>query len=63
MLTLLNTWQKGDISKVTGGNGNFEETLKAIKAKGLVMPCKTDLYFTVSCLSLTRVIYWVHLCG
>jgi len=46
MLTLLRTWQKGDISKVTGGNGNLEETLKGIKAKGLIMPCKTDLYFT-----------------
>jgi len=46
MLTLLNTWQKGDISKVTGGSGNLEETLKGIKAKGLIMPCKTDLYFT-----------------
>ena len=47
MLTLLRTWQKGDISKVAGGNGNLEETLKGIKAKGLIMPCKTDLYFTV----------------
>ncbi|KAL0956568.1 hypothetical protein HGRIS_002705 [Hohenbuehelia grisea] len=45
MLTLLNTWQKGDISLIRD-RGDFEKALGAIKAKGLVMPGKTDLYFT-----------------
>lgn len=47
MLTLLNTWQNGDISQVRDG-GNLEAALKSIKAKGLIMPSKTDLYFPVS---------------
>lgn len=47
MLTLLSTWQNGDISKVRD-NGNYEQALKSIKAKGLIMPSKTDLYFPVS---------------
>ncbi|KAL0956569.1 hypothetical protein HGRIS_002706 [Hohenbuehelia grisea] len=45
MLTLINTWQKGDVSLVRDG-GDFEKALGAIQAKGLVMPGKTDLYFT-----------------
>ncbi|KAI0718978.1 homoserine O-acetyltransferase [Cerioporus squamosus] len=44
MLALLETWQRGDISNIRDG-GNFAESLKAIKAKALIMPCKTDLYF------------------
>lgn len=54
LLTLLDTWQKGDVSLVRDG-GDYEKCLKAIKAKGLVMPSKTDLYFPVSplpCLSM-----------
>ncbi|OBZ70944.1 Homoserine O-acetyltransferase [Grifola frondosa] len=52
LLTLLNTWQTGDISTVGGVNPNgsdvdtaFANSLEGIKAKGLIMPCKTDLYF------------------
>ncbi|EIN04213.1 homoserine acetyltransferase [Punctularia strigosozonata HHB-11173 SS5] len=44
MLTLLKTWQTGDISLVRDG-GDYPKALAAIKAKGLVMPGKTDLYF------------------
>ncbi|KAI0745539.1 homoserine O-acetyltransferase [Earliella scabrosa] len=44
MLALLETWQRGDISLV-GGQGNFADSLQAITAKALIMPCKTDLYF------------------
>jgi len=44
LLTLLDTWQNGDISLVRD-NGNLEQALKSIKAKGLIMPSKTDLYF------------------
>lgn len=47
MLTLLNTWQNGDISLIRDG-GNLEAALESIKAKGLIMPSKTDLYFPVS---------------
>ncbi|OJT10960.1 Homoserine O-acetyltransferase [Trametes pubescens] len=44
MLALLDTWQRGDVSSVRDG-GDFVGCLGAIKAKGLIMPCKTDLYF------------------
>lgn len=45
MLILLQTWQAGDVSLVRH-NGDLEACLKDIKAKMLVMPCETDLYFT-----------------
>ncbi|KAH9948945.1 homoserine O-acetyltransferase [Amylocystis lapponica] len=47
LLVLLRTWQTGDISKVAGGSGagNFTNALASIKARGLIMPSKTDLYF------------------
>jgi len=45
MITLLRTWQAGDISKIRDG-GDLQKTLSSITAKGLIMPCKTDLYFT-----------------
>ncbi|KAI0930236.1 hypothetical protein AcW1_008978 [Taiwanofungus camphoratus] len=44
MLALLLTWQNGDVSMVRDG-GNFEKCMQNIKAKALVMPSKTDLYF------------------
>ncbi|KAH7926734.1 alpha/beta-hydrolase [Leucogyrophana mollusca] len=46
MVALLNTWQNGDISKVRD-EGNYEKALSSIKAKALIMPSKTDLYFPV----------------
>jgi homoserine O-acetyltransferase len=39
------TWQNGDVSKQEPYNGDFEAALAAIKAKALVLPAKTDLYF------------------
>ena len=45
LLTKLATWQKGDISLGPIYNGNFVEALKNIKAKAILMPCSTDLYF------------------
>ncbi|KAI0339903.1 homoserine acetyltransferase [Trametopsis cervina] len=49
MLTLLRTWQLGDISRVkTVGSslqGDLAGVLSNVAAKGLIMPCKTDLYF------------------
>ncbi|RPD63982.1 homoserine O-acetyltransferase [Lentinus tigrinus ALCF2SS1-6] len=44
MLALLETWQRGDIS-IFRDRGDFGDSLRAIKAKALIMPCKTDLYF------------------
>lgn len=48
LLTLLNTWSTGDVSLVKD-RGNLEQCLSGIKAKGLIMPSKTDLYFPVRC--------------
>lgn len=45
MLTLLHTWQTGNVAAVKDG-GDLPMCLGVIKAKGLIMPCKTDLYFT-----------------
>lgn len=51
MLTLLRTWQMGDVSKASAVapslQGDLASVLKTIKAKGLIMPSKTDLYFPV----------------
>ena len=47
LITLLHTWQSGDISKIRDG-GDLEKALKSITAKALIMPSKTDLYFPVS---------------
>ncbi|KAM0713726.1 hypothetical protein Q7P37_010688 [Cladosporium fusiforme] len=45
MLTMLYTWQAGDVSKQEPYNGDFEAAMRGIKAKALVLPAKTDLYF------------------
>lgn len=45
LLTMLWTWQNGDISQTPGFNGDFEQALGAIKAKTIVMPAEMDLYF------------------
>ncbi|KAF8910330.1 homoserine acetyltransferase [Mucidula mucida] len=41
MLALKDTWYTGDVSQ----GGDLGKCLEGIKAKGLIMPCKTDLYF------------------
>ncbi len=46
MLTMLNTWQTGDVDKIHG-DPDLQTALGRIKAKGLIMPSKTDLYFPV----------------
>jgi homoserine acetyltransferase len=46
MITLLTTWQKGDISLVRDG-GDYEKALENIRAKALIMPSRTDLHFPV----------------
>jgi len=47
LLTLLHTWQTGDVSTVRDG-GDLDACLSQIKAKGLIMPSKTDLSFPAS---------------
>lgn len=42
---MLHTWQAGDSSAQEPYNGDFEKAMKGIKAKTLVLPGKTDLYF------------------
>ncbi|KAI0805928.1 Alpha/Beta hydrolase protein [Xylaria sp. FL0064] len=45
MMTMLNTWQSADCSNQERYKGDFELAMKSIKAKTLVLPGKTDLYF------------------
>ena len=44
---MLWTWQHADISANELYNGDFDKALGAITADAIVMPCETDLYFTV----------------
>ncbi|MGI9293382.1 MAG: alpha/beta fold hydrolase [Pseudomonadales bacterium] len=45
LLTKLWTWQNADISANILYGGNFEAALGAIKAKAILIPCTSDLYF------------------
>lgn len=45
LLVMLQTWQSGDVSRQELYNGDFEKAMGSIKARTLVLPCKTDLYF------------------
>ena len=45
LLALLWTWQYADISANSTFGGNFEKALASIKAKSVVMPASSDLYF------------------
>jgi homoserine O-acetyltransferase len=45
LLTMLWTWQQGDVGKTPGFNGDTAAALASIKAKALVMPAAKDLYF------------------
>ena len=45
LLAMLRTWQHADISANDTYHGDFEAALRAITAKTIVMPAKTDLYF------------------
>ncbi|KAI0009599.1 Alpha/Beta hydrolase protein [Xylariaceae sp. FL0662B] len=45
MLVMLHTWQSGDCSDQEPYYKDLELALRSIKAKTLVLPCKTDLYF------------------
>ncbi len=45
LLAMIWTWQNADISANPVYGGDFKRALGAIRAKAIVMPCKTDLYF------------------
>lgn len=45
-LAMIWTWQNADLSDNLLYGGDYEKALGAIKAKAIVMPCVTDLYFT-----------------
>jgi homoserine O-acetyltransferase/O-succinyltransferase len=45
LLTMLWTWQHGDLGASPGFNGDLERALGAIRAKAIVMPAEKDLYF------------------
>ncbi len=45
LLAKLLTWQLGDISANGRYLGDFEGALRAIRARAILVPCTTDLYF------------------
>jgi len=45
LLCQIRTWQTGDVSLQEPFNGDYPKALGSIKAKALVLPGKTDLYF------------------
>ncbi|PSK57284.1 Carnosine N-methyltransferase [Elsinoe australis] len=45
LLTMLYTWQAGDCADQSPYFGDFKAAMQGIKAKVLVLPGKTDLYF------------------
>lgn len=48
LLSMVETWAQSDISDNTIYNGNLAKALGAIKARAIIMPSTTDLYFTVT---------------
>jgi homoserine O-acetyltransferase len=45
LLTKIWSWQQGDISANPIYDGDIERALGAIRARAILMPCTTDLYF------------------
>jgi homoserine O-acetyltransferase len=45
LLTMLWTWQNGDIGRTPGFDGDQVRALASIRAKAIVMPAEKDLYF------------------
>ena len=45
LLAKLRTWQHGDISANERHRGDFARALGAIRARAILVPCTTDLYF------------------
>jgi homoserine O-acetyltransferase/O-succinyltransferase len=45
LLTMLGTWQTGDVGTTPGFDGDTAAALKSITARAIVMPAEKDLYF------------------
>ena len=45
LLTMLWTWQHGDVGKTPGFDGDTGAALESIRARTLQMPAEKDLYF------------------
>ena len=45
MLCMAHTWQVADCSDQEPYAGDFGKAMRGIRARALVLPCKTDLYF------------------
>jgi homoserine O-acetyltransferase len=45
LLTMLWTWQNGDIGRTPGFDGDHVKALSAIKARTIALPAEKDLYF------------------
>lgn len=45
LLCQISTWQQADISANERFKGDFPAALRAISARAIVMPCRTDMYF------------------
>ncbi len=48
LIAMAETWRAGDPGANTLYGGDFAGAMGSIRAKGLVMPCDTDLYFRLS---------------
>jgi homoserine O-acetyltransferase/O-succinyltransferase len=48
LLAMAETWLNADISANPVFKGDFKRALRAIRARAIVMPCDTDLYFRVA---------------
>jgi homoserine O-acetyltransferase len=48
LLGMLWTWQHADISANDRFKGDFKAALASLSAPAIVMPCNSDLYFTVA---------------
>jgi homoserine O-acetyltransferase len=46
LLAKLRTWHTADVGKWRLVDGGYEQALSSIKAQAIVMPSRTDLYFT-----------------
>ena len=46
LLSMLSTWYRSDIADNEIFNGDLNTALAAIKARAMIMPSRTDLYFT-----------------
>ena len=46
LLCKLATWQVADVSRNDAHGGNFEAAMRSVRARAIVMPSTSDLYFT-----------------